>query len=383
MDPCLTADDVALLASTSATLLAPFEHRTLNQWAEAARASLACLVEADRSALLLPRDADVQMVASDDGMYVAAREYLAYYRQFDIGLNTVRPQMGADVWSRKMLWDRAEFLRSPYSEFCVRHALKDAIGLAAIAGAGTHTVHLYRDGTAGFSDLQVALLRGIWPSFEAGLAAWYRLSAIAESWGSALDELGRAVLLYDADGIPLHVNSALVRMFEAEADRTVLRAALDRIAGRLCDLQRQPQSQKCVPGTFEEFTTRSARYHLRGCYAERLGCGRRSIIVAVGRVATDHLVERDLQVRFRLTPREAKVGILLVQGLSNAKIASVLCISPCTARHHTESVFLKLGVHSRVQLVAKLHQLLIPSTSSAAVLASSGNDAGCADRSSR
>ncbi|HEX2778174.1 MAG TPA: helix-turn-helix transcriptional regulator [Gemmatimonadaceae bacterium] len=51
--------------------------------------------------------------------------------------------------------------------------------------------------------------------------------------------------------------------------------------------------------------------------------------------------------RLRLTTREADVARLLAQGQSNARIASLLAISPHTARRHTEAVMLKLGVHSR------------------------------------
>jgi DNA-binding CsgD family transcriptional regulator len=41
------------------------------------------------------------------------------------------------------------------------------------------------------------------------------------------------------------------------------------------------------------------------------------------------------------------VAELLVQRRTNAEIASTFGISLHTARHHTESVLLKMGVHSR------------------------------------
>jgi DNA-binding NarL/FixJ family response regulator len=50
---------------------------------------------------------------------------------------------------------------------------------------------------------------------------------------------------------------------------------------------------------------------------------------------------------FHLTVREQEVAMLLSEGLSNAQVAQALGVSTHTARHHTESVLLKLGVHSR------------------------------------
>jgi DNA-binding NarL/FixJ family response regulator len=48
-----------------------------------------------------------------------------------------------------------------------------------------------------------------------------------------------------------------------------------------------------------------------------------------------------------LTSREREVAQLLAEGLPNKAIAAELRISPHTARHHTQRVLTKLGVHSR------------------------------------
>jgi DNA-binding CsgD family transcriptional regulator/tetratricopeptide (TPR) repeat protein len=53
-----------------------------------------------------------------------------------------------------------------------------------------------------------------------------------------------------------------------------------------------------------------------------------------------------------LTPREAEVAELLVEGLTNAEIAARLYISTKTAGHHVSSVLAKLGVTSRRQVAA-------------------------------
>ena len=48
-----------------------------------------------------------------------------------------------------------------------------------------------------------------------------------------------------------------------------------------------------------------------------------------------------------LTPREVDVLRLVAQGLSNARIAHTLTISPNTVNYHLYSIYNKLGVTSR------------------------------------
>jgi DNA-binding NarL/FixJ family response regulator len=61
-------------------------------------------------------------------------------------------------------------------------------------------------------------------------------------------------------------------------------------------------------------------------------------------------------LQYGLTLREAEVAVLLAQGRSNSDIAEQLRISPHTARHHTQRILSKLGVHSRAAAGAKLRQ---------------------------
>lgn len=61
-----------------------------------------------------------------------------------------------------------------------------------------------------------------------------------------------------------------------------------------------------------------------------------------------------LRLQYGLTAREVEVAVLLAQGRSNAAIAEALQISGHTARHHTQRVLTKVGVHSRAEAGAKL-----------------------------
>ncbi|HEX5987193.1 MAG TPA: response regulator transcription factor [Nocardioides sp.] len=55
-----------------------------------------------------------------------------------------------------------------------------------------------------------------------------------------------------------------------------------------------------------------------------------------------------------LTPREQDVLRLLVDGCSTNEIVERMNVTPSTVRTHVQSIFVKMGVHSRLQAVALL-----------------------------
>lgn len=57
-----------------------------------------------------------------------------------------------------------------------------------------------------------------------------------------------------------------------------------------------------------------------------------------------------------LSPREIAVLQLLAGGASTRTVATELCISSATARHHVENLMSKLGVHTRLEAVAYAFQ---------------------------
>jgi DNA-binding NarL/FixJ family response regulator len=54
----------------------------------------------------------------------------------------------------------------------------------------------------------------------------------------------------------------------------------------------------------------------------------------------------------RRTPREDEILQLVAEGRTNAEIAETLWLAPGTVRRHLESVFAKLGVHTRTAAAA-------------------------------
>ena len=75
------------------------------------------------------------------------------------------------------------------------------------------------------------------------------------------------------------------------------------------------------------------------------------------RSATPRVV-RDLRLKYRLTPTQARVATLLANRLTNAEIASELCVKPATARRHTEAVLFRLGVNSRFKVLPRIREII-------------------------
>lgn len=67
---------------------------------------------------------------------------------------------------------------------------------------------------------------------------------------------------------------------------------------------------------------------------------------------------RDLS-EIKITPRDAEVLQLLVQGCSNKEIANQLKISPRTVKQHLRTMFLRAGIREgrkRVKLATAMYQ---------------------------
>lgn len=58
-----------------------------------------------------------------------------------------------------------------------------------------------------------------------------------------------------------------------------------------------------------------------------------------------------------LSERELEVLRLLASGLSTAEVAKKLFLSPFTLKAHTQNIYIKLGVHSRIEAINKAREL--------------------------
>lgn len=177
------------------------------------------------------------------------------------------------------------------------------------------------------------------------------------SLARSIDSLSDAIGLYDLQGRVLHANPALLRLLDAEPQREHLleemraRAAFLGVLASRCTKAQQTG----IPGPRVGETEAGGRYRVTGSYVGEalLGPGT-TVLISVTTLRPPLPSEESLRERFQLTPREAAVTTLLAKGMTNEQIAATLRISTHTARHHTESVFLKLNVHSRGEVAQLL-----------------------------
>ena len=79
-----------------------------------------------------------------------------------------------------------------------------------------------------------------------------------------------------------------------------------------------------------------------------------------GRIAVIFEEARPLEIAplivdaYGLTKRECEITRLVLRGLSTAEVSEELHITPNTVRHHFKSIFDKVGVRSRRELVGQI-----------------------------
>jgi len=162
---------------------------------------------------------------------------------------------------------------------------------------------------------------------------------------AALELFGVPHLIYESDGRCVHVSAQAAELMSGPARFDVLRQQSDRLAAQVLAAQ-SPHGPACeetarVPASSGPYTLT--------VYAVRAeGAAPRVVVVMHPRAANrDHA-----ELLRRLTPRERQVGALIARGHGAKQIGAALGISTHTARHHTEGVFMKLGVSSRASVAA-------------------------------
>jgi len=160
-----------------------------------------------------------------------------------------------------------------------------------------------------------------------------------------LENIQHGIVLLGPGSEPCFKNSAAKRILGNDGDEGVIARELRALsrAARL-DCGGRPAEV--------EVETREGRYQMRGTLLpSRIRELRSGAVLVTIRCAGAQLPsDVSLMQRFGMTSREADVALLLARGTRNRAIAQQLRISPHTARHHTESVLLKLNVHARSEV---------------------------------
>jgi DNA-binding CsgD family transcriptional regulator len=170
----------------------------------------------------------------------------------------------------------------------------------------------------------------------------------------ALDALREGLVFFDLEERPVHSNATLRRILAEQPDAEEIRREIRRFAESLGPLMRRRHagSDALEELAVRDFRTSEGSYVLRGSVVRGEDGRDGLVLVALEPAGAEFLSADLLQSRYNLTAREVRVARLVTLGLSDGDIASQLCISLHTARHHTEHLRQKLGVRSRGEVAA-------------------------------
>lgn len=360
MSLTLSSGDTARLSAAVERLLSPEACSDAILWRAGAGRAIRDLMGADSACVALDDDpASFVAVDLDDSVIRAYRER---YAAVDHGIARMRAQR-IEVWERRKLWRSSELARSEYyNDFALPHRLLDAAGITSFSGGQCLRVCvMYAQpprtarGEAAWQH-QLELLRLAWPAFNAGSILSARSRAWQASVSQMIDRVGHPLVLCTATGALVHENAAFAELITANRCAEIpelVRAAAREVAASAA--RRRP-----CDSVVRDLSLPSGSHRLVGWSVDLELGGPAMVLVSMVPGETDSLVgealrarHEELRTRFGFTRRQLQVLELLRQRRSNAEIAEALRISEHTARHHTEMVLSKLGVHSRRLIAAQ------------------------------
>lgn len=366
-------------AETVRALLSPFDE-PLDPWRAEVLCHLTALLGTDLGGFILPlpEGSPYTLHNLPDSF---AREYFETFQAHEKSAPLLGDS-GGGVWSTRMLRQRLgatveeDFWDSLiYREFYSRYDIREGIGFSVLANdplalsdgrrlapggtpvAAVLTCFHREFGTEAFGDHGLAILQLLLPALEAGVAGRARLGWIRHAVQELFDVVRDGLLVCNADGRRLYANAALTRILEQDSEAPRLRSSIEAMARALREMKatRNGAARAELSLMSREVRGRQARYRLRG---HLVGTGifgdGATILVSVEQLTPEMPSLARLQERWQLTRQEARVALLLAEGMTNQRIAAAMELCPSTTRHYTEAIFAKLGVHSRAQVRATI-----------------------------
>jgi DNA-binding CsgD family transcriptional regulator len=233
-----------------------------------------------------------------------------------------------------------------YRELMRPHGFGDELRAVCVGGSETWgAIVMHRErGAPDFAPRDVELLASLSGEFAEALQ---RVSVQRGLATEAGDRDPGLLLLDDEDGIEM-ANDAAGAWLEELRDDGRLPLVVTAVAQRA----REIASGDSEVAAAARVRAASGRWVLvRGSV---LANGSRDRTAVTLEAARTHELAPLVVAAYGLTPRERRVTELVAQGLSTAAIAARLHVSAFTVQDHLKSVFEKLDVSSRGELVARL-----------------------------
>ncbi len=200
-----------------------------------------------------------------------------------------------------------------------------------------------------FTPADVQFLAALAPHLAAGLRAALLLDAVETA--PAVDGPGLLIL---ADDLSVVATTPGAEALLSEAcdwsERLMLPLAVQAVADKLRALEGDAlQAASAIP--YVRLRTRAGRW--LALHASRLSHAAGQIAVIIELATPNDIAPFVLQA-YALTAREQELALLVLKGRSTEEIATQLSISALTIQQHLKSIFDKVGVRSRRDLVAQV-----------------------------
>ena len=356
----LSDKDLSALTAAMTVMLTPFCYADGEQWRNAVCASLTSPMHSNGAsfALAVP---DEPFIAGPRDLVSALQVLLPPPDWMLKGLER-RRQLGLNVAGFADIHDVETVKRTPfYNDVVIPVRLFAPLVLAAdFPGLPLPAVlgFTYDDEAIAARELprDKQMLQLLVPAFLGSVATYLRLNRQKAALASVLDSISAGATIVDVDGTVLDENRAMKTLMAGDPERNRVRAAVRQVSLAVANVvARRKSPDWAKQAEVAEVRTASARYRLKATFAwGGLLHNRDAVLVLTEGMSSHPLSSEQLESRFGLTRREIETAQLMARGHSNREIATALNISPNTARRHSEHVLLKLDVHSRAAVAARL-----------------------------
>ena len=210
---------------------------------------------------------------------------------------------------------------------------------------------LYRPtGATGFSPAEAAFVAAIGQTLAAGIRAG--LVADAVRTDAVEGEQGPAVLILDAHDTVVQASAGVVeRLAQIGADPW---GPLPISLASVVSAARMFAAGRCTTPARSRIRTLSGTWLVAHASLLTTPQGDRGNVVLTIEEARPPEIVPLVVAAFGLTDRERDVVRLILAGASTQEIAAELFLSPYTVQDHLKSIFVKAGVGSRRELLAKV-----------------------------
>ena len=242
-----------------------------------------------------------------------------------------------------------------YREILAPLALGDELRAALITGGacwGFLCLHRERSSPQ-FTPAEVAFISRLTPHIAEGLR---KALLLGTTTGSDIPN-GPGLLLLAEDLSVVAITPIAERWLSevAESDWSRKKALPSAISGVVARLQEIERNNEIYPDLLPKVRLRTASGHWLVLHASRLsGPSAQAQIAVIFEVARPAEIAPLIVQAYDLSKRESEIMQSVLRGLSTEEISTTFQISSNTVQDHLKSIFDKVGVHSRRELVGQL-----------------------------